>query len=91
MAETITTLLRNRTPDGRWVRPRPAGWKPPFHYSIHNRAFVARIIGAQHAYDTERAKKADGNVLVGDLDKALKSAARRYQKFCGNTSRYSPH
>jgi hypothetical protein len=58
----------------------------PFHFSIHNQAFVARVLGLQHANAKPRA-----GVLPWDLDKALKSAARRYQKFCGNTSRYSPH
>jgi hypothetical protein len=60
--------------------------KQPFHFSIHNQAFVARVLGMQHANAKPRA-----GVLPWGLDKALKSAARRYQKFCGNTSKYAPH
>lgn len=58
----------------------------PFHYSIHNRAFVGRVLRLQHANVNPLA-----GIVPWDLDKALKSAARRYEKFCGNTSKCVPH
>lgn len=78
-----------------WERKRPDGWKPPFHFSIHNRAFIARVLETQHGaaqakLDAHEAKTGI-KVMNWSLDKALKSAARRYQKFCGNTSKYAPH
>lgn len=73
-----------------WERKRPAGWTPPFSFSIHNQAFVARVLTLHHANaKAKAAENPNGNVPVWDLDKALKSAARRYQKFCGNTSKYA--
>jgi hypothetical protein len=78
-----------------WERKRPAGWKPPFHYSIHNQAFIARVLvghwEAAKAKLDEREANTGVKVLNWSLPVAMKSVVRRHQKFCGNTSKYAPH
>lgn len=57
-----------------------------FHYSYHNRPFIERLLVLAHAH-----ARSSTQVVPWDLDKALKSALKRYLKFCGNTSKYVPH
>lgn len=64
-------------------------------YSIHDGRVVLQLLehshkqaeATAHAYELKYGLK----YPLWDLSVALKSAARRYKKHCGGTSKYSPH
>ena len=63
--------------------------------SIHDRNALIGQISQAHAYfkgvADQHYEKTKEVLPVFDIDKAIKSFNRRYNKHCGNTSKYKPH